>query len=200
LNSASHHIEVLDHPDHISYSKLLAGDNQEQSRVYKTYYGKMIGIPLRYTKSKDEAQEILNESFVKVFRSIENYKERGTFSGWIAKIVFNTTMDHVRRVTKYKDKVVLGEISIVSIQNDAIDNMALEEIYRTIQLLPAASQKVFSLYVIDGYNHREIAEILSISEGAIGVSSHPDLPAELMVDQWEIQEGRASFIIDYLQK
>lgn len=165
MDSASRHIEVHQHPSHISYSKLLAGDSQEQSRVYKQYYGKMIGIPLRYTTTKDEAREILNESFVKVFRSIENYKEQGSFSGWIAKIVFNTTMDHVRRVTRYNDRVVLGEIPIVSIRNDAIDNMALEDIYNKIQRLPSASQKVFSLYVIDGYNHREIAEMLSISEG-----------------------------------
>lgn len=156
---------MQENPENISYSKLLAGDSQEQFRVYKKYYGKMVGIPMRYTKTKNEAQEILNESFVKVFRSIENYKEKGTFSGWIAKIVFNTTMDHVRRVTRYNDKIVLGEIPIVSIQNDAIDTMALEEIYSKIQQLPPASQKVFSLYVIDGYNHREIAEMLSISEG-----------------------------------
>lgn len=151
--------------ENISFTKLLAGDSQEQGRVYKKYYGKMLGIPMRYTRSKSEAQDILNESFVKVFRGIENYREQGTFSGWIAKIVFNTTMDHVRRVTKYKDRVVLGEIPIVSVQNDAIDTMSLQEIYRKIQLLPSASQKVFSLYVIDGYNHREIAEMLSISEG-----------------------------------
>jgi RNA polymerase sigma-70 factor (ECF subfamily) len=156
---------VLEHPDNISYSKLLAGDSQEQHRIYKQYYGKMIGIPLRYTRTKEEAQEILNESFVKVFRSVENYKEQGTFSGWIAKIVFNTTMDHVRRVTRYNNKIVLGEIPIVTIKNDAIDNMALEEIYKKIQQLPSASQKVFSLYVIDGFNHREIAEMLNISEG-----------------------------------
>ncbi len=124
---------MLENPTHISFSKLLASDSQEQCKVYKQYYGKMIGIPLRYTKSKGEAQEILNEAFVKVFRSIENYNEEGTFSGWIAKIVFNTTMDHVRHVTKYNDRVVLGEIPIVSIQNYAIDNMGLEDIYSKIQ-------------------------------------------------------------------
>ena len=128
----------------------------------------MLGIPMRYTRSKEEAQGILNEAFVKVFRSIENYKnwgDEGSFSGWIAKIVFNTTMDHVRRVTRYKDKVVLGDIPITSVVNEAIDNLSLQEIYAKIQMLPSASQKVFSLYVIDGYNHREIAELLSISEG-----------------------------------
>lgn len=165
MNSASSHTEVLENPDNISYSKLLEGNNQEQSRVYKQYYGKMIGIPMRYTRSKNEAQEVLNESFIKVFRGIDNYREQGSFSGWIAKIVFNTTMDHVRKEMRYNDKIVFGEIPLASIQNDAIDNLSLQEIYAKIQLLPSASQKVFSLYVIDGYNHREIAELLSISEG-----------------------------------
>lgn len=165
LNLANRHIKVPETSVDISFDKLVKRDSQEQGKVYKLYYGKMIGIPLRYTRSKSEAQDILNQSFVKVFRGIENYKEQGTFSGWIAKIVFNTTMDHVRRVTKYNDRMVLGEIPMVSIQNDAIDNLSLQEIYNKIQLLPSASQKVFSLYVIDGYNHREIAELLSISEG-----------------------------------
>lgn len=159
---------VQENPESTSFTKLLAGDSQEQRNVYKKYYGKMMGIPMRYTGSKNEAQDILNQSFVKVFRSIENYKnygDEGSFSGWIAKIVFNTTMDHVRRVTRYSEKIVLGEIPITAVHNEAIDNMSLQEIYAKIQLLPAASQKVFSLYVIDGFNHREISELLSISEG-----------------------------------
>lgn len=165
MNLASTHKLVTDRPDHISLKKLRDGDSQEQSRTYKFYYGKMIGIPMRYTGSKNEAQEVLNEAFAKVFRSIDNYSEQGAFSGWIAAIVFNTTMDHVRRKTRYNERVVLGEIPIASIQNDAVDRISLQEIYTKIQQLPSASQKVFSLYVIDGFNHREIAELLSISVG-----------------------------------
>ena len=168
MSYATTNILVQNTSEHISFKNLLAGDNREQGKVYKMYYGKMLGIPMRYTRSKEEAQGILNEAFVKVFRSIDNYKnlgDEGSFSGWIAKIVFNTTKDHVRRVTKYKDRVVLGEIPITSVNNNALDNLSLQEIYAKIQMLPSASQKVFSLYVIDGYSHREIAEILSISEG-----------------------------------
>ena len=149
----------------ISVYRLLAGDKQEQFRTYKFFYGKMVGIPMRYTQSKEAAQDILNEAFMKVFRSIANYEEDGKLSGWIAKIVFNTTMDYVRKNTNYNNKIILGDTPVVTIQNDALSNLSLAEIYSKIQLLPDASRNVFSLYVIDGYSHKEIAEMLSISIG-----------------------------------
>jgi len=149
----------------ISIRRLRAGDQKEQFATYKEYYGKMVGIPMRYTQSKETAHEILNEAFHRVFRSIENYEETGQFSGWIAKIVFSTTMDHVRKTTKYRNRFDIGETPVVTVQNDALDNLSLQDIYKKIQMLPAASQNVFSLYVIDGYRHKEIADMLSISIG-----------------------------------
>jgi len=151
--------------DNVSIEKLQAGDRQEQSSVYKLYYGKMVGIPMRYSQSKDEAHEILNEAFHRVFRSIDNYKETGQLSGWIAKIVFSTTMDFVRKKANYNKQYNIGDTPVVTVQNNALSRLSLEEIYRKIQMLPPASQNVFSLYVIDGYAHKEIAEMLSISEG-----------------------------------
>lgn len=149
----------------VSIDRLLAGDSKEQYSVYKKYYGKMVGIPMRYSQSKEEAHEILNEAFHRVFRSIENYKESGQFSGWIAKIVFSTTMDYVRKKVKYNQRFDSGEVPVVTVQNDALAALSLQEIYAKIQMLPPASQNVFSLYVIDGYTHKEIAQTLSISEG-----------------------------------
>lgn len=155
--------KTIHHP--INISRLKAKDNKEQHKAYKFLYGKMIGIPLRYTQSKDAAQEILNAAFFKVFNSIDRYVEQGDFTGWVAKIVFNTTIDHVRKSVKYKKNVTLDEAPIVQVQNHAIETISLEEINGYIQKLPKASQVVFSLYVVDGFAHKEIAKILSISEG-----------------------------------
>lgn len=125
----------------------------------------MIGIPLRYTQSTNDAQDILNEAFFKVFESIDRYVEQGDFTGWVAKIVFNTTIDYVRKSIKYKNNVTLDEAPVVQVHNQAIDDLSLEAINALIQKLPNASQAVFSLYVVDGYSHKEIANILSISVG-----------------------------------
>ncbi len=167
VNQLTHiHQSISEHDTvQVSIEKLMAGDSQEQYKVYKAYYGKMVGIPMRYTKSKAEAQEILNEAFHKIFRSIENYGEEGKLSGWIAKIVFNTTIDFVRKKIKYNERFQLGEAPVVTIQNDALDNLSIQDIYTKVQMLPPASRNVFSLFVIDGYTHVEIAEMLSISVG-----------------------------------
>lgn len=155
--------KIVRHP--ISIDRLKSKDNLEQHKAYKYLYGKMIGIPLRYTRSKNEAQSILNAAFYKVFDSIGRYNETGDFTGWVAKIVFNTTIDHVRKSIKYKSNVSLEEAPIVQVHNKAIESMDLEEINEYIQKLPNASQVVFSLYVVDGFSHKEIAKKLSISEG-----------------------------------
>lgn len=155
--------KAIRHP--ISIERLVARDNLEQHKAYKYLYGKMIGIPLRYTQSKNEAQDILNAAFFKVFNSIDQYIEQGDFTGWVAKIVFNTTIDHVRKSLKYKNNISLDEAPIVQVHNKAIETLDLEEINSYIQKLPKSSQVVFSLYVVDGFSHKEIAQKLSISEG-----------------------------------
>jgi RNA polymerase sigma-70 factor (ECF subfamily) len=155
--------KLIKHP--ISIERLKAKDNQEQHKAYKYLYGKMIGIPLRYTQSKSDAQDILNAAFFKVFDSIGRYIEQGDFTGWVAKIVFNTTIDHVRKSIKYKDNVSLDKAPVVQVHNKALEQMGLEEINACIQKLPKSSQVVFSLYVVDGFSHKEISNILSISEG-----------------------------------
>ncbi len=145
--------------------RLVKNDRNAQKELYNTYFSKMIGIPMRYTSNKDEAYEILNDSFMKVFSSIRNYKPTGKLSGWIAKIVLHTTLDFVRKKYRYKEMGEYGEAQIISVNNDALSNLGIEEIYSKIQLLPDATRTVFSMFVIDGYSHKEIAEQLSISEG-----------------------------------
>ncbi len=144
---------------------LVANDRRAQKELYQTYYGKMVCIPMRYTSNKEEAYEILNDAFMKVFKSIKNYIPSGQFSGWIAKIVLHTTLDHVRKKYRYDKKVDQYEPKILSVENDALSNLGLQEIYEKIQLLPDASRAVFSMFVIDGYSHKEICEELGISIG-----------------------------------
>ncbi len=152
-----------------SEQDLILGCRKEhplaQKYLYQKYFGKMLGISMRYTSNRDEAVEVLNTAFFKVFTCIHQFKEPGSFGGWVARIVFNCSIDHVRKQVSYKKAIDLNSEKETSINNDAIDNLATEDLYKAIQLLPPSSRTVFCLYVIDGYKHHEIGEKLGISEG-----------------------------------
>jgi len=136
-----------------------------QKYLYQRYFGKMLGISMRYTSNREEAVEVLNTAFFKVFTSLDKFKEPGSFPGWVARIVFNCSIDHVRKQVTYKKVIDLNSERETSINNTAIDNLATEDLYKAIQMLPPSSRTVFCLYVIDGYKHHEIGTQLGISEG-----------------------------------
>ena len=136
-----------------------------QKYLYQRYFGKMLGISMRYTSSREEAVEVLNTAFFKVFTCLDQFKEPGSFAGWVARIVFNTSIDFVRKQITYKKVIDLNSEKENSINNDAIDTLATEDLYKAIQMLPPSSRTVFCLYVIEGYKHHEIGTQLGISEG-----------------------------------
>lgn len=136
-----------------------------QKYLYQRYFGKMLGICMRYANNREEAAEILNIAFLKVFESLDQYKATGAFGGWVARIVFNTSIDFVRKNTTYKKVMDYNSEKDAAINEEAIENLAVEDLYKTIQKLPPASRSVFCLYVIDGYKHQEIADQLQISVG-----------------------------------
>ena len=136
-----------------------------QKFLYERFFGKMFGIAMRYTQNQEEALEILNNAFLKVFTSLDKYEDNNNLAGWIAKIVFNTAIDHVRRNTKYKQVMDFNVENDASVGNDSLGNLQAEDLYRLIQKLPTSSRTVFNLYVVDGYKHKEISEMLNISVG-----------------------------------
>jgi len=146
---------------------LIAGCRQKdrlaQKYLYQKYYGKMLGICMRYTSQKSEAVDVLNQAFLKVFDKIDQYQPSGSFSGWIAKIVFNTAIDFIRRHTLYKEVMDYNVEKEVSMDAQIFEQLYVEDLFKSIQKLPSTSRIVFSLYVVDGYKHREIAELLNIS-------------------------------------
>lgn len=125
-----------------------------------------MSICLRYAKSKMEAQEILNDSFLKVFIKIEKYNVEKSFKGWLRRILINTALDNYR---KYSKHYYLQNInSIPDVQDNNVDvqaELAYEDLLAIIQQLSPAYRTIFNLYVIDGFKHEEIAEKLNISVG-----------------------------------
>ncbi|TVR73731.1 MAG: sigma-70 family RNA polymerase sigma factor [Marinilabiliales bacterium] len=141
-------------------------DRRAQEVLYRHFAKKMYGICLGYAGERPMAQDILQESFIKVFRNIAQYKQDGSLEGWIRRIVVNTAIDHIRkrkRSYEYIDSEPAD--NSLHIQNHALKMMGYKEIMQQVQRLPEGARLIFSLYAVDGYTHKEIAEKLEITEG-----------------------------------
>jgi RNA polymerase sigma factor (sigma-70 family) len=127
----------------------------------------MMALCVRYTKDKNDALEILNDGFLKVFKNIDQYDAvKASLYTWMRKIIINTAIDFLRKRQVYYDMdVLLDPREDAGIENEALFKMGGEELLKAIRQLPATTSTVFNLYVIDGFSHREIAAILEISEG-----------------------------------
>ncbi len=136
----------------------------------------MIAVCLRYLKNREDASEVLNTAFLKVFEKLKQYKSEGSLEGWIKRIVINSSLDFIRSNKSYRDKFVLTDEfplygSPEEIDHEAIDFsdadmfLSKEEIVELISELPPATRIVFNLYVIDDFSHKQVARHLNISTG-----------------------------------
>ena len=145
-------------------------DRAFQEHLYKTYYSAFLKVCARYAKSMQDAEQLLNDGFLKVFTQIDHFKNMGSFAGWMQRIMANTCLDYLRS-TALKEEMIMhvnaipAEESNISVSNYGLENMEFKELVKVIQSLPAMTRTVFNMFVFDGYNHRQIAEYLDISEG-----------------------------------
>jgi len=160
----SMHYHAKSTDDELRHGCLL-GHRLAQKHLYQRYFSQFLGIPMRYTGQRSEATEVLNQAFLKIFDCMGQYQCTGSFAGWMARIVFNTTIDYVRRRTAYQRKVSLGVEVEKPVQSEVLGQLASEDVFRLVQTLPPATRSVFCLYVVDGYKHAEIGEMLGIDEG-----------------------------------
>ena len=145
---------------------------ESQKVIYNSFYGYAMAICDRYTKHEEDAVEILNDGFLKIFKEIHHYSPAYTdvvssFKGWLRKIMVYTAIDHYRKHLKHK---MVADIDPVVLQfpssgEDALDKISYEEIIRSIQDLSPGYRTVLNLFIIDGLSHDEIAEQLGISTG-----------------------------------
>jgi len=157
-----------------SEQEIIAGcrkkDRALQELLYKTYYSMFLKVCARYAKSMQDAEQLLNDGFLKIFTQIDFFKNAGSFAGWMQRIMVNTCIDYLRG-TAFKEDLIMhvnsipAEESNISVGNEAIENLEFKELVSIIQGLPAMTRTVFNLFVFDGYNHKEISEQLDISEG-----------------------------------
>jgi len=148
----------------------LQKDNKSQYELYKLFYSNMTIVCLRYAKDREEANDFVQEGFIKLFNNLARYEFKGSFEGWMRRIFVNNAIDNIRR--KKKNHLLIGEDEkLDAFAEKNMDGFDVEGeldpklVMEAIQKLTPAYKAVFSLYVIEDYSHKEIAEMLGISVG-----------------------------------
>lgn len=142
----------------------LAGKRQAQEKLYGLYSAKMFGICLRYCKNYDEAKDTLQEGFLKVFSKLEQFNFSGSLEGWVRRIIVNTAIERLRIQNKSVPLENAPEL-YVEIEEEDFPVISTADMLQMIQALPTQYKMVFNLYVFEKMQHKEIAEMLGISEG-----------------------------------
>lgn len=144
-------------------------DRRAEYELYKLTYSYLMSICLRYARDKDSAAESLNIGFLKILKNLTSYKPNIPFKSWIRRVMVNTLIDEYRKNKREKEKISYVQeyydSSDFSDVNEALSRLNYQQIVAHINLLPEATKKVFNLFAIDGYSHKEIGEMLMISEG-----------------------------------
>jgi len=156
-------VKLTDELDHI-LKGCVDGKRSAQEQLYKMYSAKMFGVCLRYCRNYEEAKDILQEGFIKVFEKIYQYGQRGCFEGWVRRIMINTALERYR---KNGQTIVMDQLPEMYEEqdNESGFDITLKELLWIIQKLPERYRMVFNLYVFEEMSHKEIADTLGITEG-----------------------------------
>lgn len=137
-----------------------------QQALYSKFAAKMFQVCLRYTSNTEDAKDILQDGFIKVFSNLHKFRHDGSFEGWIRTIITRTALSRLkekeRRTTNYNTDIIHA---VKDTEASVTDNLAEKDIISLVKTLPPGYQKIFMLYAVEGYNHREIAVLLNCSEG-----------------------------------
>jgi RNA polymerase sigma-70 factor (ECF subfamily) len=145
----------------------LSGSRRDQELLYRRHSARLYAVCLQYSGNEDEARDILQEGFIKIFDKLHNYKHEGSFEGWMRRIVVNTALEKFRSTHHLFRIDDIGSITEPEAHPDTEDYTGLEavDLLYMIRELPPKYRMVFNLYAIEGYSHKEIGDMLNISEG-----------------------------------
>ena len=145
--------------------KCVDGDQRAQRMLFEKFAPKMLGVCMRYSKSSEQAEDVLQDGFVKVFTKLSYYKGDGSLEGWIRRIIVNTALDQIRKNAKFQSDVALDDVDYkLELKGNVLENLAAEDLLQLINEMPAGYKVVFNMFAIEGYSHKEIAEELNVSE------------------------------------
>ncbi len=160
----------------------LKGNAQAQKQLYDAFAAQMMGVCYRYTKSVEDAEDILQEGFIKVFLHLSQFDNRGELGAWIRRIMVNTALAALKKNTFYSSELLMKSehLHLVSDENPEITINTMELI-ELIRQLPPGYQTIFNLYAVDGFSHTEIGKMLGISEGT---SRSQYMRARMLLINW----------------
>lgn len=143
----------------------LKNDASAQHEMYQRYSPKMLSVCYRYSKTREDAEDMLQEGFIKVFSQINKYEGRGSLEGWILRIIVHTCINHLKKNKKFNDNIDLAFAGNIVIAEDNIPSIIqAKQVVESIRTLPIGYRTVLNLYAIEGYSHKEIGHLLDIEE------------------------------------
>ena len=168
-------------------NKCIKQDAKAQSQLYKQFASKLFSLCLKYSRNYAEAEDNLHDAFITVFSKIDQYNNKGSFEGWLKRIAINTSLQRYRDNAGVFDIVNEERIEDVSVEIDESD-VGIDFLLGIIQELPDRYRLVFNLYVLDGYSHVEISELINISTG----TSKSNLARARMILKEKIEDYKAN--------
>ncbi|MEO7309863.1 MAG: RNA polymerase sigma factor [Chitinophagaceae bacterium] len=146
-------------------SACLKNNRAAQKHLYNTYADVMLGVCYRYTKSLADAEDVLQEGFIKVFSSLQQYKHQGELAGWVRRIMVNSAIDYIKKHSRYRNELAFEQLPMHPVSDENPDiSLDTKDLVELIRELPAGYQAVFNLVAIEGFNHIETGQLLGISE------------------------------------
>lgn len=143
----------------------LKNSAKAQKSLYEKYSGKMLAVCYRYAHNREDAEDMLQEGFIKVFSQIHTFKSQGAFEGWIRRIIIHTCINNLKKNKKFKESVDLIHANSLQIREDTIPSiLQAKQVVECIRLLPIGYRTVLNLYAIEGFSHKEISDMLDIEE------------------------------------
>ncbi|MEM9388931.1 MAG: RNA polymerase sigma factor [Bacteroidota bacterium] len=147
------------------FDRCKRNDRKAQRALFDSFKGRIMGICKRYTANREEAEDVFQESFIKIFQEIKKVKEFAYLERWVIKTVINTAINYYHKNKRHHDYFGLDGVTLFDEQDGAVlDELNSDTIIKMVNELPAGYRLVFNLYVIEGYKHNEIGEILDIAE------------------------------------
>lgn len=143
----------------------MQNDPAAQRELYNRYSPKMLSVCYRFAQSREDAEDMLQEGFIKVFTQIHSFQNRGAFEGWIRRIIVHNCINFLKKYKKFNENVDLAHASYLHVKEETIPSiMQAKQVIECIRLLPVGYRTVLNLYALEGYSHKEIAEMLDIEE------------------------------------
>ncbi len=143
----------------------LQNDASAQRELYSRYSPRMLSVCYRFAQNREDAEDMLQEGFIKVFTQIHTFQNKGSFEGWVRRIIVHTCINFLKKYKKFNENIDLAYAGYLQVKEETVPSlMQAKQVVECIRLLPVGYKTVLNLYAIEGYNHKEIADMLEIEE------------------------------------